>query len=225
MAQMMDCLVNFFSHNAEEDGMPRRYYSYLVVGGPGATAAAGVATITPLAVRDGGARSGELSQNFHVVKQGGPGAAIAKALHYLEAYHHGERLWKVQTEVRCHECEPHMPEPDGNRETAPMLSTEGLKAWLASGQHVTILDARSAEDWADSREKIRGAVRVEPDSYRADHSWPKHRLTVVYCNCPQDEGSSRWVRELRKLGFDEAFALRGGMEAWEALGGPMEPKA
>lgn len=224
MAELMDCLVNYFSHNADEGGMPRRYYSYLVVGGPGATAAAGVATITPLAVHDGGER-GALGQNFHVVKEGGPAAAIAKALHYLDAYHQGERLWKVQTPVRCHDCEPQMPEPEGARQDAPLLAAAGLKAWLNSGQDVTILDARSQEDWAATREKIRGAVRVDPGAYRADRSWPKARLTVVYCNCPHDEGSMKWARELRKQGFEEAFALRGGMEAWEAIGGPVEPKA
>jgi rhodanese-related sulfurtransferase len=130
----------------------------------------------------------------------------------------------VQTAVRCHDCEPQMPEPEGDRPDAPLLDAAGLKTWLDSGQGVTILDARSEKDWAAGREKIRGAVRVDPDSYRPDPSWPTHRRTVVYCNCPHDEGSIRWARELRRQGFDEAFALRGGMEAWEVLGGPVEPK-
>jgi rhodanese-related sulfurtransferase len=222
MAELMDCLVNYFSHNADEAGMPRRYYSYFVVGGPGTTAAAGVATITALAVHDGGER-GELGQNFHVVQAGGPRAAIVKAVQYLDAYHQGERLWKVQTPVRCHECEPQLPTPEG-KEEGPMIGAGGLKTWIDSGHPVTVLDARSAQDWSAGRVKIRGAVRVDPDSYRAEPSWPKHRLTVVYCTCPHDEGSSHWARELRKQGFEEAFALRGGLDAWEAAGGAVEPK-
>jgi rhodanese-related sulfurtransferase len=32
------------------------------------------------------------------------------------------------------------------------------------------------------------------------------------------------AQRLREEGFAEAYALRGGMEAWLAAGGPTEPK-
>jgi rhodanese-related sulfurtransferase len=32
------------------------------------------------------------------------------------------------------------------------------------------------------------------------------------------------AQELRQHGFEQAFALRGGFDAWKDAGGPVEPK-
>jgi rhodanese-related sulfurtransferase len=32
------------------------------------------------------------------------------------------------------------------------------------------------------------------------------------------------AQQLRDQGFAEAYALRGGYDAWQAVGGPVEPK-
>jgi rhodanese-related sulfurtransferase len=32
------------------------------------------------------------------------------------------------------------------------------------------------------------------------------------------------AQQLRDQGFSEAYALRGGFEAWHAISGPVEPK-
>lgn len=34
MAEMLDCLVTFFSENTNAEGLPRRYLSYHVIAGP-----------------------------------------------------------------------------------------------------------------------------------------------------------------------------------------------
>jgi hypothetical protein len=103
MAEIMDCLVNFFSLNAGDDGMPRRYFSYHVVAGPGPTPDSGVASIATLAIFDRSERCDSCTV-FHAVREGGPAAAIVKAIRYLDAYHEGDHLRKVQTAVRCSEC-------------------------------------------------------------------------------------------------------------------------
>jgi hypothetical protein len=102
--EMMDCLVNYFSLNVGEDGVPRRYYSYHVVAGPGPTPGSGVASIATLAVFDPGERC-DYCQVFHAVQQGGPAAAIARAVRYLDALHEELRLRKVQTAIRCCACQ------------------------------------------------------------------------------------------------------------------------
>ena len=40
MAEILDCFVNYFSADTNDEGMPRRYLSYHVVAGPGPRAGA-----------------------------------------------------------------------------------------------------------------------------------------------------------------------------------------
>jgi hypothetical protein len=103
MAEIMDCLVNYFSFDAGEDGMPRRYYSYHIVAGPGPNPDSGVASIATLALFHPSERC-DYCTVFHAVPAGGPAAAIAKAIRYLDAFHEEDRLRKVQTAFRCSEC-------------------------------------------------------------------------------------------------------------------------
>ena len=99
MAEMLDCLVSYFSEDTNAEGMPRRYLSYHVVAGPGPSPEGGVASITPLAAYDENEICGTCERVF-AVKAGGPAAAIEEALVYMDAYHEGDRLRKVQSEIR-----------------------------------------------------------------------------------------------------------------------------
>jgi hypothetical protein len=99
MAEMLDCLVSYFSEDSDEEGMPHRYLSYHVVAGPGPGAESGVASITPLAAHDENGIC-ETCERVLAVKAGGPAAALEEALLYMDAYHEGDRLRKVQSEVR-----------------------------------------------------------------------------------------------------------------------------
>jgi hypothetical protein len=102
MADMLDCLLSYFSSEASEEGMPKRYISYHIVAGPGPTDTGGVATITVLAANDQALC--ESCERFHAVKVGGPRAAINRALRHLDAWHEGENLRKVLTKVRRCSC-------------------------------------------------------------------------------------------------------------------------
>ena len=99
MAEMLDCLVSYFSEDANAEGLPRRYLSYYVVAGPGPSPDGGVASITPLAAYDENEICNTCERVF-AVKAGGPAAAIEEALLYMDAYHEGDRLRKVQSEIR-----------------------------------------------------------------------------------------------------------------------------
>lgn len=63
---------------------------------------------------------------------------------------------------------------------APRIDARDLRAKMEAGQAVTVLDARAAKAWAASDKRIRGDVRVDPEHFHADPSWPKEQLTVVY---------------------------------------------
>jgi rhodanese-related sulfurtransferase len=222
MSQLLDCLVNYFGHNEDGAGMPSRYFVYHVVGGPGATEGAGVAVVHTLAVYAGGERC-ESCQDFHVVREGGPAAAIDKALRYLDAFHGGDRLRKVRTAIRGGPVGGGVLTPDPDAEPPLRMSVEELLARLEAGQPVTILDARNDEDWGSSGVKVRGAIRVRHDQVPAG-ALPNDRLTVAYCTCPNDAGAVLVAQELQERGFRQAYALRGGFDAWRAAGGPVEPR-
>lgn len=99
MAEMLDCLVSYFSAESNAEGLPRRYLCYHVVAGPGPITDGGVASITPLAAYDENEICGTCERVF-AVKAGGPAAALEEALVYMDAYHEGDRLRKAQSEVR-----------------------------------------------------------------------------------------------------------------------------
>ncbi len=97
--EMLDCLVSFCSEDANAEGMPRRYLAYHVVASPGPGADGGVASITPLAAYDENEIC-ETCERVFAVTAGGPVAAMTEALVYMDAYHEGEGLRKVQSEIR-----------------------------------------------------------------------------------------------------------------------------
>ena len=99
MAEILACFVNFFSEDANADGLPRRYLSYHVVAGPGPSPDSGVASITPLAAYDENEICDTCERVF-AVKAGGPTAAMEEALVYMDAFHEGSGLRKVQSEIR-----------------------------------------------------------------------------------------------------------------------------
>jgi hypothetical protein len=99
MAEMLDCLVNYFSQETNDEGMPRRYLSYHVAAGPGPISEGGVASITPLAAYAEN-QICDTCERVFAVKTGGPAAALDEALIYMDAYHEGADLRKVQSEVR-----------------------------------------------------------------------------------------------------------------------------
>jgi len=61
------------------------------------------------------------------------------------------------------------------------ISVEKVVARMKAGEPMTVLDARSPKDWTESPLKVRGDIRIDRDRLHSDPSWPKDRLTVVYC--------------------------------------------
>jgi pyruvate-formate lyase-activating enzyme len=96
---MLDCLVSYFGLDEDERAGARRYFCYHIVAGPGPTTGAGVASISTLALHDETKRC-TYCQNFHTVEAGGPAAAMAAAVHYLDAYHEQDHVRKVQSDIR-----------------------------------------------------------------------------------------------------------------------------
>ena len=91
------------------------------------------------------------------------------------------------------------------------ITAEELKARLTSGTRVTLVDVREPWEWdlchlAGARHIPMGEIparylELEPDDE-----------VVVYCHVGQR--SAMVVEHLRRLGFQKAVNLRGGIEAW-----------
>jgi hypothetical protein len=99
MNQLLDCLVSYFGLDDEERPTYRRYFCYHVIAGPGPTEGAGVATITTVAISHEADRC-RYCQHWHTVEQGGPEAAMAAAIHYLDVYHAEDHLQRAQSYIR-----------------------------------------------------------------------------------------------------------------------------
>ncbi len=61
------------------------------------------------------------------------------------------------------------------------MDAKDLKRHIDAGQAVEVLDVRAPQAWKTSRERITGDIRIPPDQFKPDPSWPKDRLTVAYC--------------------------------------------
>jgi hypothetical protein len=96
---MLDCLVSYFGLDEEERPTYRRYFLYHILAGPGPMTGSGLASITTLAIYDNAERCTSC-QHFHAADTGGPAAAIAKAIQYLDVYHAEDHLRRVQSEIR-----------------------------------------------------------------------------------------------------------------------------
>jgi hypothetical protein len=71
----------------------------MALAGPGPLPGAGLAFVTALAVHDR-AEHCTSCEAVHPTATGGPEAAFAEALRYLDAYHANDHVRKVQSEVR-----------------------------------------------------------------------------------------------------------------------------
>jgi rhodanese-related sulfurtransferase len=104
----------------------------------------------------------------------------------------------------------------------PEISAQELKQRLDKGEKIVILDARHQLNG----EIIKGAVHVPSDKLA---EWAKdvNKKTVIvtYCTCPHDEAAEEEVRELKKMGFENAYSLTGGMSAARKAGIEIMPSA
>lgn len=103
------------------------------------------------------------------------------------------------------------------------MSVETFRARQRACAAAVALDVRAPKDWGASDAKIPGALWAYPE-IRIDPHWPKDRLILVYCNCPQEATSAPVVLQLREMGFTETYALLGGFDAWRSAGSPVERK-
>ena len=104
----------------------------------------------------------------------------------------------------------------------PQIAAKDLKARIDKGEKITIIDARHDV----GGEIIKGAIHVPSDQLEAwAKSADKSSVIITYCTCPHDEAADGEVKTLRAMGFINAYALSGGLDAARAAGFEIVPPA
>lgn len=95
----------------------------------------------------------------------------------------------------------------------PRLSVDELLQWHQDGKRTVVFDVRP-EAQTDAP-RIPGAIAVDLrrplDTLEFDSAADGY---VVYCSCPNEVSAALLATKLRALGYANAWALRGGFEAW-----------
>jgi len=104
---------------------------------------------------------------------------------------------------------------DSGDEAKHEITAQELKQRLDKGEKVVILDARHDLNG----QIIKSALHVPADKLEA---WAKDvdkkTVIVTYCTCPHDEAAEAEVKSLESWGFENAYSLKGGMNAARAAG-------
>jgi membrane protein DedA with SNARE-associated domain/rhodanese-related sulfurtransferase len=103
------------------------------------------------------------------------------------------------------------------------LTPMELKRRLEAGDHLVIVDLRTALDIEAAPYGIPGARRIAPEMLEHPHPHhliPRESEVVFYCAEPR-EATSAWMA--LRLGFKNVHALSGGLDGWRQAGFDMEP--
>jgi membrane protein DedA with SNARE-associated domain/rhodanese-related sulfurtransferase len=103
------------------------------------------------------------------------------------------------------------------------ITPEQLDEMLKSRTPPIVFDARPRSVREKEAYRIPGA---RPLNLESDEPLPPamlERPIVVYCVCPNEATAKRIVKQLRHKHIHHAHALKGGLDAWERRGYPVEP--
>ncbi len=93
---------------------------------------------------------------------------------------------------------------------------------MRSERPPVILDARPQAVRLAEPHRIPGAIPIDLASpEKVDEGLLEHDL-VVYCVCPNEATAKRISQQMRRKGFRHVRALKGGLDAWEHHGYPVE---
>jgi rhodanese-related sulfurtransferase/SHS2 domain-containing protein len=89
-----------------------------------------------------------------------------------------------------------------------------------------MVDARPRLAYEQTRERIPGAIHIEPDlgaaTTEALLALPRERPIIAYCDQPAQAASLELARRVRALGHGDGYAIAGGLRAWKQAGLPIE---
>lgn len=103
------------------------------------------------------------------------------------------------------------------------ITPDQLDEMMKSPVPPIVLDARPSSVREKEAYRIPGARPLNLESNEALAPELLARPIVVYCVCPNEATAKRIVNQLRSKHIYHAHALKGGLDAWEHHGYPVEP--
>jgi membrane protein DedA with SNARE-associated domain/rhodanese-related sulfurtransferase len=103
------------------------------------------------------------------------------------------------------------------------ISPDRLDEMMKSPTPPIVFDARPQSVREKESYRIPGARPLNLDSNEVLAPELLARPIVVYCVCPNEATAKRIVSQLRSKHIYHAHALKGGLDAWERHGYPVEP--
>ena len=98
-----------------------------------------------------------------------------------------------------------------------------LKRRLEAGDHLVVVDLRTALDIEVAPYKIPGAYLIDPEELTHPHHLiPRDSEVVFYCAEPNEATSARLALRGAAIGFKNVHPLSGGLEGWRRAGFPVE---
>ena len=86
-----------------------------------------------------------------------------------------------------------------------------------------VLDARPQTFSLETPRSIPGALVLDPHSPEQIDGALRMHDTVIYCICPDSATAVDITQRMRHNGYTKIRALRGGLDAWQRRGFPVEP--
>jgi rhodanese-related sulfurtransferase len=103
----------------------------------------------------------------------------------------------------------------------PQSEVKDLKSRLDWGEPaLTIIDIRSLEDF--NKLHIQGAVAISPDTLVDSAKQNLETDRDIYIYSDRDEQTASAANNLREAGYDRVAELKGGLNAWQNAGYPVE---
>ncbi len=106
------------------------------------------------------------------------------------------------------------------RKASGLINVEATEAVKLINNDAIVIDLRSAESYGrghivNARNLAAGEVQAKVPAIAKDKSKP------VLAVCDSGISSNRTVTELRKLGYESVYGLKGGMNGWIQAGLPL----
>ncbi len=115
-----------------------------------------------------------------------------------------------------------LPRLIGQLRKKPMISVDDLKARLDAGDDISIVDVRTAKDFAGKLGHIRQAINLPledmPDSLSELDLDLEKTIALI---CTTDRRSAKAAQILTTHGFADVHVVIGGMKDWNANGYPL----
>lgn len=104
------------------------------------------------------------------------------------------------------------------------IEAAALRAAMAAGAGLTLIDVRSDEARALDGRAIPGALGIALKQLpKRLEAFSDGRELVVFCDCPDDGSAIAAARVLRNAGVTRVRVLAGGLDAWVAQSGETSP--